>query len=486
MLRWRVVLASGLVMGLGWTSPAVASEEATSLGKQYSDTDSRYAARAMRERLAALGYASTQDLNGRSALETYYSLRRSSVFFFSGHATGAFLLSNGSNVKGDPNHHWLSAGESNDLPACGGPAHSYLCDDRFAWVSHAPYVALDDTRLLIAKGCDTADLFTESPDYGSFREISRGRGIDSFLGWRGTVYSPAAGQPIEQTNYSGNYFAKRLAIYLARGRSYRVSVDRAITDLVAREGRAWGYQRYVFDGALSDPGSPTLRGAPAGRVGNGAPLSAVGVGAATAVAPLAEATSTMSHPTYGAVSEHITADRLSYRMTAQGKLLDLSGVAANTGPEVTDHQGAQEAALEFIHRNVADLPRGLTLHRSGQISHMTGDSISEFEWRPRVDGIPGPRTIRVEVDRKTGRIVSFYDVAASSIAATFTVDRDAAVKKAAALVAAGGAVTVEPDVWETSRWTVTFDRGVDDQGFRDSDQVVIDATTGDVLQHAAA
>ncbi len=144
-LRHVLVAASGLVVALGWCSPAVA-EDATALGMEYGDIDSRYAARAMRQRLEQLGYAGVQDLNGRNASQAHQSLRNSEVFSFFGHGNGAFIRTAGASDNSS-DAAWLAAGEAHNPPYCTDPVDDVACGERTAYISQATYLDLDDTRL---------------------------------------------------------------------------------------------------------------------------------------------------------------------------------------------------------------------------------------------------------------------------------------------------------------------------------------------------
>lgn len=153
---------------------------------------------------------------------------------------------------------------------------------------------------------------------------------------------------------------------------------------------------------------------------------------------------------------------------------------------MVDHDEARATALAFVNRQVQNLPGSLALQHEGTATHLRGDAISQFEWRSTVGGKPGPRVLQVEIDRRSGGVVSFRDVAVDNDVATFTINRDEAVAIASARTQEPGSVSVESDIWRTGRWIVTIDRSPDSDGAADHEEIVIDAGTGEVISHARA
>jgi hypothetical protein len=471
----RMALGAALILGastLAGPAPAALAANATGISTRFDDgLDARYSSYRLAQATAALGYAATGQTGGRTASETWNDGLNSAVFGLFGHGNGGiFQPGEGSTDAEDP---ILAAGTDTD------PVSIYA---NFRLVSeYLPVVDVDDMRLLVLAGCYTAN----TGNWGNFSTIGTQRGIDVIVGFSELVYYPktTVRTALTATNYSGNYFWDRFSAYVQGGSSITTALSRARTDLVAKEGSAGGWDHYVIRGAAADPGAVTLRPAGGGELLNGQPLGTAPYATLGALTLVSQQAGT--GPT-GGTTEVITSQGVLYRLAEDGSLLDLTAPAATQGSTALSDGQAYEAALTFVRANVAEFGPDWRLVSRQSVSHVAGDAVMEFVWRPVYDGRDGGRQITVELDRRTGAVTYLASVGSDRSVVAPAVDAGEAIALAEQAVGTdAGSATATQDSWDgVPRWTVTLDHGlVGRPGLETprSDRIVLDARTGDVL-----
>jgi hypothetical protein len=451
---------------------------ASSIGHRYHDKlDSRYSAHRLAQAAQGSGYAGTAYTNGRGSDDAWADGLNSSVFGLFGHANGGvFQLGEGTTDAEDP---LLAAGLDTDV----APIYANV---RF-FSEYLPFIDIDDMRLLVLAGCYTA---TSTPSYGDFNAAAVQKGVDSIVTFPGLVYFPAseAGTAMSATVYSGNYFWDRFATHAQSGVTVATALARARTDLVAKEGNAGGWDRYVVRGAVASPGAVSLRPAGAGEPLNSQPL---GINPYPTLTSLTVASSTwVDDATHGRITQVVTSEGVSYRTRADGTLLDLSAPTAASGPVKVDLPQAQTLAEQFLRDNVPAVDGSWSLVRSEEVSHINGDAVALLQFRPQLAGASGSQEVTVEVDRRTGAVTYLSHTRGSADTASFAVGQNEAVAAALDWLrqrghSTAGRITATADTWHTSRWTVQVDRGLDGP-FADVDRVTVDANTGQVIAHDTA
>jgi hypothetical protein len=459
---------AGLVLVTSPIGPVQAADQ-VSLGRRFDDgLDTRLSALRLRDAAAVMGYAAAASTVGRSANDAWADGLGSAVFGLFGHANGGlFQLDEGPTDLEDP---WLIAGRPADVL----PPGSYTR----AFSEYLPFADVDDMRLLVLAGCYTANPGIN----GDFITVAEAKGIDSVIAFPSLIYYPATepGAAISTTDYAGNYFWGRFSSHAGTGVDVRTALSRARTDIVAKEGDGRGWDQFVVEGAVANPGGVRL--APAG---NGQLLDSDPVPTAAFVS-LAELTVTERATGEGPAGERLTtvstADGVAYRTRSDGMLLDLAGTPSTEGSVTLSLPDAATIAHRFLAVHTGLRAAHLDLPEQGTTAHGDGEALARFTWRLPVEA-SGPARVDIEVDRRTGAVVYF---AATRPATTAEPVGGPLIGAAAALdlVAAateldGAALDVEWSVWDRPTWTVTVDRGLDGH-VPDVDLFVVDAVTGEI------
>ncbi|MBT2404929.1 hypothetical protein J7F00_15555 [Streptomyces sp. ISL-21] len=456
--------------------PANAASD-VNVGRRFNDgLDTRYSATSFTGAAQSMGYTATGYTNGRQVDDVFNDGAGSAVLGLFGHANaGIFQTDEGATDSQDS---ILAAGTTTDVV-------SPYANLRFL-TEYLPYADVDDMRLLILAGCDTA----QSGIWGDFNKAAASRGIDSVITFADLVYYPgtAAGTAISTTNYSGNYFWSRFSYHVTTGASVSTALARARTDLVVREGNAGGWDKYVIRGAVANPGGVVLKPAGAGQPLDSQPLATqpVPTPAFSGFTQLTPVASTSSEGPDGAeVTNVTTAEGVQYRTRADGSVLDAVGTPTTSGETSLSPERARETALRFLQDNVAGFSADWQFVDDEAVSHLDGDALRLLRWRAVEAGQAGTREVTVEIDRRTGAVVYLSAAGGQADAASFPVSRDDAIAAARAAVGDDHSpATAVGDTWDTSRWTVTIDRGLagrSDAQVPDVEQVQVDALTGAVL-----
>jgi peptidase YpeB-like protein len=452
-------------------APANAASD-VNVGRRFNDgLDTRYSVTSFTGAAQSMGYSATGYTNGRNSDDVFSDGADSSVLGLFGHANaGIFQTDEGATDSQDS---ILAAGTTTDVV-------SPYASLRFL-TEYLPYADVDDMRLLVLAGCDTA----QSGSWGDFNKAATSRGVDSVITFADLVMYPAttAGTAISTTNYSGNYFWSRFSYHVTTGASVSTALARARTDLVAKEGNAGGWDKYVIRGAVANPGGVVLKPAATGQPLDSQPLATQAFSGFTQLTPLASTSS--QGPDGTEVTNVTTAEGVQYRTRADGSVLDAVGTPTTSGATTLSDEQARETALRFVQDNVAGFSASWQLVADEAVSHLDGDALRLLRWRAVQAGQAGAREVTAEIDRRTGAVVYLSAAQGQADAASFPVSRDEAI--AAARTAVGddqSPATAVRDTWDASRWTVTIDRGLagrSDAQVPDVEQVQVDALTGTVL-----
>lgn len=458
--RIRRLVAGLLLLTFSVVQPVPAGAEpppAVALGKRYQDgLDSRYSAERLAQTTAALGYAATGYTTGRSAGNSWNDGLRSAVFGFFGHANAGIAQ-----VNEGPDQ-ILAAGTIADVD-----------DSMFSyWSNYLPFVDIDDMRLAILAGCYTGNA---DPFFGSFGDIGRERGVDSVIGFTGLVFFPA---DCASCNYSGNYFWDRFSVYAQRGDTIGTALSKARADLVAKEGDAGGWNAWSVKGGVASPLDVVIT--PAGQ---GQPLDSKVLGIDPfdpfSLSIISTRTVAVGNMTY---AEYATAEGVNYRRDlASGDLAWMSAPASTVGAVRLGQEDALIVARRFAESYVDDFDQTFQLVDGGPITHSAGDALAEFRWRPITEGMNGPSSVTVTVDLRKGSVVDLAATSHSPPTRDFLVTREQAEAQARAASGPGGVVTIEGDLWDVPRWSVTVERGMRG-GFPDVSRFVVNATSGELTE----
>jgi hypothetical protein len=476
LLAIPIALVCALGVGTVGTLPAhAAAVEETSIGRRFNDgLDTRLSATAFRDAARSAGYTGTSYTAGRSADDAWTDGLDSGVFALFGHSNGGIFQTD--EGPSDDQDAILAAGRTQDLL----PIYANL---RF-FTEYLPYADVDDMRLLILAGCYTS----QSGQLGDFNNVAVSRGIDSAISFSGLVMYPATayGTSPSTTNYSGNYFWSRFSYHATTGVTVSTALARARTDLVAKEGSAGGWDRYVIRGAVASPGSVKLKPAGEGEPLNSQPVATPQFTTTAALTPVG--TTTTQGPAGEPLTTVETSEGVEYRSAADGSLVDLVGTPTTSGDVRLGADETRAAAQEFVRRNVAAWDGSWELVAEEPVSHLEGDALTLLTWRPvGDDGHAGARQVTVEIDRRTGAVtyLSTAQGAAAEKSSAFTVGRQEAIHAAHAAIGDDrGTATAMADTWNADRWTVTIDRGLTGRPgaeMPDVERLEIDARTGDVL-----
>lgn len=445
------------------------------IGRRFNDgLDTRYSVTSFTSAAQSMGYTATGDTTGRDVNDVFNDGARSGVLGLFGHANaGIFQTDEGATNAQDS---ILAAGTTTDVVS------PYL-NVRFL-TEYLPYVDVDDMRLLILAGCDTS----LSSAWGDFNKAAVSRGIDSVISFSGLVYYPAttAGTAVSTTNYSGNYFWSRFSYHVKTGVSIGTALARARTDLVAKEGNAGGWDRYVIRGAVTNPGGVKLIPAGSGQPLNSQPLATLPFSTFAQLTPLA---TTTSQSTDGIeVTEVTTAEGVQYRQRPDGSVLDAVGTPTTSGTVSLSPDEAREAAQRFAQANVPGFTTDWRLVTDEAVSHLEGDAVQLLRWRTVEAGRAGAREVTIEIDRRTGA-VTYLSANRGSATADFRLTAaDAIAEARAAIGDTTGTASAKADTWNASRWLVTIDRGLagrSDAQVPDVDRLEIDARDGTILSRSA-
>lgn len=458
----------------------VAANESATIARRYDDgLDSRLSAVKLGEAARGLGYGTTIASSGRTANNAFLDGSRSAVFGLFGHANaGIFQTNEGSTDNEDD---VLAAGVLTD-------AVSSFANVRF-FSEYIPYVEVDDMRLLVLAGCYTA---LSSNSWGDFQDVSRSRGVDSVVTFPGLVYFPstAPGTALSQTNYSGNYYWNRFSYYVRNGAAVATALANAHTDLVNKEGNGGGWGRWQITGSVPNPGQVRVSPAGWGEPFTSQPTAQTGVAAYSSLDELTPVSSTELSSPAGPTTAVTTQEGVIYRLRADGRLYDVAAPTASAGQIQLSMDDAQAAALAFAERYAAEFDASWQLVEAATASHVQGDTIAQFQWRPVAAQLPGPAQVTVEIDRRTGAVTYFSATRGPATTAAFFITQAEAIAKARAVVGNDeGVATATGDTWQTSRWIVTIDRGLSGRSeaqVPDVDRIEIDARTGEVLSQITA
>jgi hypothetical protein len=455
------------------SAPANAASD-VNVGRRFNDgLDTRYSVTSFTSAAQAMGYSATGYTGGRNVDDVFNDGAGSAVLGLFGHANaGIFQTNEGAT---DAQDSILAAGTTTDLV-------SPYSNVRFL-TEYLPYAEIDDMRLLVLAGCDTA----LSSAWGDFNKAAISRGVDSVISFSGLVYYPAttSGTAISTTNYSGNYFWDRFSYHAKTGVSVSTALARARTDLVAKEGKAGGWDRYVIRGAVSNPGGITLKPAAAGQPLGSQPLATEGFTSFAQLTPVASTTS--QGPDGGPVTEVTTAEGVEYRVRPDGSILDAVGIPTTSGEISLTTEQARDAARQFVSDNVTGFSSDWRLVTDEAVSHLDGDALRLLRWRTVEDGKAGAREVTAEIDRRTGA-VTYLSANRGSSTADFRLTAEEAIAAARSAIGdTAGTASAEPDIWNASRWVVTVGRGLtgrDDARMPDVERLENDSRDGTVLSRS--
>lgn len=470
------LLAVSLAAVVAGAVPAPAhAVDNVNIGQRYHDRlDTRYSAISLTDAAQSMGYTATGDTNGRHVDDVFLDGIGSAVLGLFGHSNaGIFQTDEGATNAEDS---ILAAGTTTDVV-------SPYVNVRFL-TEYLPYAEVDDMRLLVLAGCDTA----LAGSWGDFNKAAVSRGVDSVISFSDLVYYPAttSGTPIGSTDYSGNYFWGRFSYHARTGATISTALARARTDLVAKEGRAGGWDTYVIRGAVSSPGSVRLNPAGPGQPWNSDPLATLPFSTFAQLTPVATTTSRGTDGTE--LTNVTTAEGVLYRTRPDGTVLDAVGAPTASGEITFSAEQARAAAQRFAQANIPGFAADWELIADEAISHLDGDALQLLRWRTVQAGRAGAHEVTIEIDRRTGAVTYLSDTRGTATDGGFVISVEDAIAIARrSLGSQAGAATAVADTWHTSRWIVTVDRG--HQGpagmpvFRNVDRIEIDAHTGTVLSH---
>lgn len=504
-----LVFLAVLAATSGSANAAPPPSSVSGLVYSYDGLNTAVAAQQVGAALSAMGYANTTYTNGRSARQAWVDGQNDAVFGVFGHSNAAQISTNYNG--GDPND-WRSfetlLADSGIIGFGGISTYYYGYENLWFWSDYYP-LDVDDMRLAILAGCDTANV---SPDWGSFGQVGKQKGIDSIIGFTDLIRSPA--NCGNSCLYSGNYFWSRFAVYVQNGDTIGNALSKAVSDLVAKEPYwgAQGYDKFKIEGALATPGDVRLVPAAYGVMYNSQPVggsssSSIASSSDVRLAPayfidllnsgfLGDGPSsiagltTISQRSFTIdnrqVWDYETAQGISYRLDANtGELLWFASPASTMGQGELTEDEAHRAAVDFAGHYVSGFKESDGLVTISQPNHLDGDDLFGYSWRMSTPSGPGPRLVDIEVDRRTGAIVYFAQAEASPSTTTFAISQAEAINISQEAV--GTATTLESavsEVWNKPVWTVTLNRAGESLT-HDFIYVLIDGQTGEVIHQAA-
>lgn len=460
--------------------------------QRYADDglDMRFASRSFANWLWD-PYWGGSDESSRSGKFVWDEGKGVSVLALFAHSNAGFMNTEGRS----PFSQLIAQWDANFDPVDGGCSPCVTPGPGDAYVSqYVPGIDIDKVRLAIFDGCYTARTDLNG---GNLAIAAARNGADAVVAYSGLVtapVTPSASTDPATTNYYSNYHANRLGYHLKQGDTVETALKRALTDVIAKHGKAHGYDNYRVIGSVARPGAVRLMPAGWGQPGTASPDAGIywtptpGVTPFGSISELTPTTSELSETDSGAMRTVNTVQGVEYRLDANGRLYDLSAPTASGGEVSFTLDEASERALKFVERHTEEFDSTWTKAEQSALSHVAGDAIARFVWRPVLAKHPGPRVVTVEIDRRTGAVTYYSDVRARGWTEEFRVSGQEAieaVRSATGAPAEAGEASAVPDTWHYSRWIVTVDHGFRSVGGRavpHVDTAVVDARTGQVQQ----
>lgn len=425
-------------------------------------------AKAFADQLRPSGYRTSLYTDGRPVADVFEELPTHSISFLHGHGAPGQIDTRDSS---DPNTAILGTIPPTTTWDIAPPPHIRELDD------YLPASEIDDSLLLIFSACETAET---SDVWGNLLDVAASKGVDSVVGMRGKPLIPHMDSTTPMSY--GNYFWNRAAYYLKSSNTLSQSLNKAVQDLIAREGSASGWQRYVIAGAATSPGSTRVIPARAGTT------TVPGIG----VLPerpeeLRAQTSQVDIVDGNEVVDAITADGVSYRTDADtGQLLALSGEALAFGPVRLTEDDAAEAARVFAMGQLG--PGGRITSMGSDRYGVLRNSVATTVIMKARDAENVANVLLVEVDRRSGRVTTFVRGHAAAPATGQTaISREDAVRVAQQTEPSGTVLGASLLEWSaTPEWVVRLEVPVEDGSWAMRREVRVDAESGAVTSEGVA
>jgi hypothetical protein len=458
----RLHIAAGVsalaLVALLLTPAASRAYETATWGQRYVDQlDTREHALQMHYALGTAGYTNYHGEEASTGLALDYNTRLRQGVFFSGHAGYGRYMAGADGGKFE--NMFMAERLTLALPSS-------------SWSTSPAATELDDVKFAIFAGCYTAD---EDPFAysGNFMRVGASKGIDSVVGWTGANGAQVYGDIDRSHDGVSNYFWARAAIYFSRGHQFIDVMGLAKTDTFKRFGDDWGWgTHWRVAGAAAWPEYFRIKPAQPGQPNGYAERP--GARASVANAPRTPADAV-------ADDANIPLERLEERDEA-GRLTYYREVASVEGIVGQSLAGLRERAAAFLDANASQVTgRPWSEVSAETVSPAPGYAIARFTFRPRIDNVPGPAVALLDLDRRTGRVVSFSLARAANVrATTFAVGRDEATDIARREAQPDLEIaTVVPEIWDQPRWVVTL-KGETPAGTV-RQRLTIDATDGSVI-----
>ncbi len=145
------------------------------------------------------------------------------------------------------------------------------------------------------------------------------------------------------------------------------------------------------------------------------------------------------------------------RYDRAGNLVSFSAEPTLSEPARLSPRNVRRAAVRFLTRYVHWFNARDFHLLSGRISHEQGDALTALTYRTLIRGIPGPAFAKVEVDRRTGRVVSEDAIRVHPTTTIFRVSRRQAIRTARRAVHAQGQIrSATRDIWRNPEWNVVI------------------------------
>ncbi len=366
--------------------------------------ETRPAARALGNTLSKLGYENHTRLEGREPHAILHDAPAASVIAIFNHAAAGVMLTRGRGTNLCKTEGLVASGK-----------FTFACtQNRYPGLGFLSPSALAQTRLMIFGGCHTAETH---PKFGNLMRTAKKLGVRSVIGFRGLIYYPT--RPGPRANGGGNYFWARFATHSGRGSTIGTALRLASRDLLQLSGRTDGYNNSFIDGASPRPANLRLK--------------------------LTEANAASA------------ADARTLLRSRDGDVLAFSAPASTKGPRRVAVAGARSVATRFLARKAPRIAgAGLTVVSESRATHRPGETLARFTYRSRVAGIPGPAVAEVEVDLRSGKVVSEAAAQRTPASTRFALGRRGALAAArrATLNKRASVVSARKDVWRYPRWTV--------------------------------
>lgn len=353
---------------------------------------------------------------------------------------------------------------------------------------------VDDIKLAIFSACYSS--LKPSWDYG-LPDVAKARGIDATIAFPDLVYSPlnTDGRPMDQTRLYGGYFWERAAEYLKTGATSLNAMKWATSDMIAKDGKGWGYELYQISGSVTNPGAVGIKPAAAGTA---ATSDLLWDAQQYSISSLNTTSTSQVQGPSGPMTLVETLEGVMYRLDHDGRLVDVNLAARRTGTVTYDIVQARTLAETFATQHAVGFSPAWTL-AEGRMTHVEGEDLARFVWRPSVSGHPASRLLQIEVDLRTGAVTHYIDALTAPPGGGFEITAQEAIDIVRQqLGTAGEILEVIADTWHHPRWSVTLDLtepetgplpGVEANpiGERSTPRVIqvhVDATTGEILDTA--